>query len=56
MKNELIQIRNFENNSFFQLAVQLRKFDDIGKNPEYQDVDFSYYFPLLKSLNQNYKK
>lgn len=45
------QIKSFENKSFYREAIQLRQFDDLGKNPEDQLDDFDHYFPLLESLH-----
>lgn len=43
----------FENNQYFDHALELRYWDDEGKDSEDLDSDFSRYIPLLKSLTQS---
>jgi [1-hydroxy-2-(trimethylamino)ethyl]phosphonate dioxygenase len=40
----------FERNPYFDQAINLRSWDDEGKNTQDNDTDFSRYLGLLKSL------
>ncbi len=42
----------FEKHPCFEQALDLRHWDDEGKNEQDNDVDFSRYMPLLESLHQ----
>jgi len=47
------QIQSFEQNPYFEDAVQLRLWDDQGKNSADLDTDFKRYLPLLQSLERS---
>ncbi len=40
----------FQRAPFWQEAVQLRRFDDMGKQDEHSGRDFSSYLPMMRSL------
>ncbi len=42
------EIKTFETSLFFQDAVQLRRFDDMGKVPEMVTPDLEHYRPFLE--------
>ena len=44
------QARAFERASFWQDAIQLRRFDDMGKRAEISGRSFAYYLPILRAL------
>lgn len=43
------EVRAFEAEPFFADAVTLRRFDDMGKNPQWKVPDLASYRPLLES-------
>lgn len=54
--NNQQKINKFEHHSYFNDAIKLRYWDDEGKNEDDEDIDFSHYVPLLKSLHsKSYK-
>ena len=44
------EVQAFETEPFFADAVTLRRFDDMGKQPEWRVPDLASYRPLLESL------
>ena len=40
----------FEQNPHYQRAIELRRFDELGKEPDMQTPDFEYYRPMLERL------
>jgi phosphonate degradation associated HDIG domain protein len=44
------QAQAFERAPFWQVAVQLRRFDDMGKRDMTSGRDFSSYLPLMRNL------
>ena len=44
------EVAQFEAEPFFADAVQLRRFDDMGKHPEWRVPELASYRPLLASL------
>lgn len=44
------EVQTFETEPFFADAVTLRRFDDMGKQPEWRVPDLASYRPLLESL------
>ncbi|HEX4637473.1 MAG TPA: HD domain-containing protein [Rhizomicrobium sp.] len=44
------QAAAFQRASYWQEAVLLRRFDDMGKRDEDSDRDFSFYGPMMRSL------
>jgi phosphonate degradation associated HDIG domain protein len=44
------EVRAFEAEPFFADAVTLRRFDDMGKHPDWRVPDLASYRPLLESL------
>lgn len=44
------EVRAFEAEPFFADAVTLRRFDDMGKHPDWRPPDLASYRPLLESL------
>ena len=43
------EVEQFEAEPFFAEAVQLRRFDDMGKHPEWRVPELASYRPLLES-------
>jgi len=50
------QAQAFERAPFWQAAVQLRRFDDMGKRDETSIRDFSSYLPLMRDLTATFSK
>jgi phosphonate degradation associated HDIG domain protein len=44
------EVQAFEAEPFFADAVKLRRFDDMGKHPDWRVPDLASYRPLLESL------
>jgi len=42
------ELASFEQNPFFELALQLRQWDDQAKDPEKATPDLEHYLPLVK--------
>lgn len=40
----------FEQNPWYQRAVELRRFDELGKEPGMQTPDYEYYRPMIERL------
>jgi predicted HD phosphohydrolase len=43
-------LRAFEDNPCFNDAVNLRQWDDLGKDPQDLNTDLSHYIPLLQNI------
>ena len=43
------EVKGFESSPFFEDAVQLRRFDDMGKVPEMVTPDLAHYRPFLEA-------
>ena len=44
------EVKEFEKNEYIEQCIQLRYWDEEGKDPEREHPPFSYYRPLIESL------
>ncbi|MEO1945327.1 MAG: HD domain-containing protein [Candidatus Thioglobus sp.] len=44
------EVKEFEKNDYFERCIQVRYWDEEGKDPERKHPPFSYYRPLVESL------
>ena len=47
------EIEEFENNDYLDHCINLRYWDEEGKDPDREHPPFSYYRPLIDSLVKN---
>ena len=47
------EVTEFEKNNYLEQCIQLRYWDEEGKDPEKEHPPFSYYRPLIESLVKN---
>ena len=47
------EVKEFEKNDYLEQCIQLRYWDEEGKDPEREHPPFSYYRPLIESLVKN---
>ena len=47
------EIKEFENNDYLDHCINLRYWDEEGKDPDREHPSFSYYRPLIDSLVKN---
>jgi predicted HD phosphohydrolase len=44
------EVKEFEKNNYLEQCIQVRYWDEEGKDPERKHPQFSYYRPLVESL------
>ena len=47
------EVTEFEKNDYLEQCIQLRYWDEEGKDPEREHPPFSYYRALIESLVKN---